>query len=146
MAKAASETQRARRLLLAALRTPRSLPALSLADWELLLRVARRARVLGRIESELAHAGLLEAIPARAAAHLRAARNVIEHRNTLISWEVNRLLWALKGIDQPLILLKGTAYLLAGLPPAAGRIFADIDLLVPEEQIGVIEERLVERG
>lgn len=146
MAKAASETQRARRLLLAALRTPTSLPALSLADWELLLRVARRARVLGRLEAELAHAGLLEEIPTRAAAHLRAARNVIEHRKTLISWEVNRLLWALKGIDQTLILLKGTAYLLAGLPPAAGRIFADVDLLVPEEQIGAIEERLLESG
>ena len=62
------------------------------------------------------------------------------------SWEVNRLLWALKDIDVPLILLKGAAYLLAGLPPARGRIFADVDLLVPEERIGEIEERLVERG
>jgi len=108
--------------------------------------MARRARVLGRLESDLARSGLLGIIPTRAAAHLRAARNVIAHRNTLISWEVNRLLWALKGIDVPLILLKGTAYLLAELPPARGRIFADVDLLVPEDRIGAIEERLVERG
>jgi hypothetical protein len=122
------------------------LPGLPPADWELLLRVARRARVLGRLESELARAGLLGAIPERAAGHLRAARNVIAHRNTLISWEVNRLLWALKGIDTPLILLKGSAYLLAELPPARGRIFADVDLLVPEERIGEVEQRLLERG
>ena len=146
MFRAACETRRAQRLLLEALQEPEKLPGLPPADWELLLRVARRVRVLGRLESDLERAGLLEEIPERAAAHLRAARNVISHRNTLISWEVNRLLWALKGIDVPLILLKGTAYLLAELPPARGRIFADVDLLVPERRIGEIEERLVERG
>jgi hypothetical protein len=146
MAKAANERLRARKLLLDALKMPEALPALPLADWELLLRVARRARVLGRMESALHHAGLLGDIPPRAAAHLRAARNVIAHRKTLISWEVNRLLWALKGINAPLILLKGTAYLLADLPPARGRIFADVDLLVPEDRVMEIEERLVERG
>ena len=61
--------------------------------------MARRVRLLGRIESDLSRAGLLENIPPRAAAHLRAARNVIEHRKTLVSWEVNRILWALKGIE-----------------------------------------------
>ena len=146
MAKVANERLRARKLLLDALKMPETLPALSLADWELLLRVARRARVLGRLESALHHAGLLGDIPPPVAAHLRAARNVIKHRKTLISWEVNRLLWALKGIDAPLILLKGTAYLLADLPPAQGRIFADVDLLVPEDRVREIEERLVERG
>ena len=146
MTKAASETRRAQRLLIEALRAPELLSALPPADWELLLRVARRARVLGRLESGLARAGLLGAIPPRAANHLRAARNVIAHRNTLISWEVNRLLWALKGIDVPLILLKGSAYLLAELPPARGRIFADVDLLVPEDRIAEIEDRLVDRG
>jgi hypothetical protein len=139
-------TRRAHRLLLGALKAPEQLPALPPADWELLLRVARRVRLLGRLESELSRLGLLGSIPARAAAHLRAARNVIEHRKTLVSWEVNRILWALKGIEVPLILLKGTGYLLAGLPPARGRIFADVDLLVPEERIGEVEERLVERG
>lgn len=64
----------------------------------------------------------------------------------MISWEVNRLLWALTGIDTPIILLKGAGYLLAGLPPASGRIFADVDLLVPEDMVPKIEERLVDRG
>jgi hypothetical protein len=146
MTKAASETRRAQQLLLDALKTPERLPALPAADWELLLRVARRVRLLGRLESDLTRADLLGGIPPRAAAHLRAARNVIEHRKTLVSWEVNRIRWALKGVEVPLILLKGTGYLLAGLPPARGRIFADVDLLVPEERIGEVEQRLVERG
>lgn len=146
MTESASETRRAQGLLLDALKTPAKLPALLPADWELLLRIARRARLLGRLESDLSLAGLLGDIPPRAAAHLRAARNVIEHRKTLVSWEVNRILWALKGIEGSLILLKGAGYLMAGLPPARGRIFADIDLLVPQERIGEVEDRLVERG
>jgi hypothetical protein len=146
MCKPATETQRAQSLLLTAIRTPEEVSTLPPADWELIVRVARRARLLGRLEADLSRAGLLAGIPARAAAHLRAARNVIEHRKTLINWEVNRLLWALKGIDVSLILLKGSAYVLADLPPARGRLFADVDILVPEDRIGEIEERLVGRG
>ena len=146
MGKRAIETERANRLLLTALRAPEKLTVLPSVDWELLLRVARRARLLGRLESDLARASLLEFIPPRAAAHLRAASNVIEHRKTLASWEVNRILWALKGLEMPLILLKGIGYVLAELPPARGRIFADVDLLVPEERVGEVEERLLARG
>lgn len=146
MGKRATATERAQRLLLAALKSPEKLPDVPSADWEVLLRVARRVRLLGRLEADLARAGLLERIPARAAAHLRAARNVIEHRKTLVSWEVNRLLWALNGLDIPLILLKGAGYVLADLPPARGRLFADVDLLVPEERIADVEARLVERN
>ena len=146
MANRGSEIARANQLLLTALRAPMELPALGNADWELLLRVARRSRLLGRLESDLSRAGLLESIPPRAAAHLKAARNVIEHRKTLTTWEVNRILWALEGMNVPLILLKGIAYVMADLPPARGRIFADVDVLVPEELIGRVEERLVARG
>lgn len=146
MTRATRDTQRAECLLLGALRLPESVMSMSFADWDLLLRVARRAKVLGRLEFDLARSGLLEMIPSRAANHLRAAHHVIAHRNTLISWEVNRLLWALRGIDTPIILLKGTGYLLAGLPPARGRIFADVDLLVPEDGVPAVEERLVDRG
>jgi hypothetical protein len=140
------ESQRAERLLLTALRLPHELPGLSDQDWELLVRVARRTRLLGRLESDLSTAGLLEHIPVRAATHLRAARNVITHRKTLVTWEVSRILWALGGLDSQIILLKGAAYVMASLPPERGRIFADVDLLVPEDVIGDIEQRLVERG
>ena len=146
MSKVARESRRAQGLLLGALTRPERLPALSPGDWELLVRVARRARLLGRLESDLSRLGLLDRIPARAATHLRAARNVIEHRKTLVSWEVNRILWALRGVEAPLILLKGAGYLLAGLPPSRGRIFADVDLLVPEAALGKVEQRLLERG
>lgn len=146
MAEPHDEAARAVHLLLTALRTPAALPALSLPDWDLLLRVARRARLLGRLEADLAVLGLLGAIPPKAAEHLRAARAVIAHRDTMIRWEVNRLLWALREVDVPLILLKGAAYVIAQLPPARGRLFADVDLLVPEAAVPPVEEALLARG
>ncbi|MFZ4701078.1 MAG: nucleotidyltransferase domain-containing protein [Candidatus Methylumidiphilus sp.] len=146
MGKVSLQTARANQILLDAILTPEKLPSLPPADWDLLIRVARRVRLLGRLEADLSNAGLLGMIPAKAAEHLRAARNVIEHRRTLVTWEVNRLLWALKGTDVPIILLKGAAYMVAGLPPAPGRLFADVDLLVPEERVAGIEEKLVSKG
>lgn len=146
MTEARRQSERANRLLLDAINAPASLPGLPPADWELLLRVARRVRLLGRLEADLARAGLLGSVPSRAADHLRASRNVIEHRRTLVAWEVNRILWALEGMDAPLVLLKGAAYVLADLPPAPGRLFADVDLLLPEGELPEVERRLVARG
>ncbi len=146
MGEAGAQAARARRLLLGALKAPADLPALPLTDWDLLLRVARRARLLGRIEADLAAARLLGAIPERAGNHLRAARNVVAHRHTLTTWEVDRLLWALEGVDVRLTLLKGIAYVMAGLPPARGRLFADVDLMVPEARIDEVEKTLLARG
>lgn len=146
MSNCPSPATHARSLLLAALTRPERLPELALSDWDLLLRVARRSRLLGRLEADLSEAGRLEQVPRRVADHLSAARNVIQHRNRLVAWEVNRLSWALKDIDCPLILLKGAAYVLANLPPARGRLFADVDVLVPEQRIGEIEKACLARG
>jgi hypothetical protein len=139
MTESARQTERANRLLLAALRTPEALPDWSLEDWDLLLRVARRTRLLGRLEAQLAALDRLDAIPERAANHLRSARNLVRHRHTLLTWELNRLLWATEGLDVPIIALKGVAYVLAELPAARGRFFADLDLLVPHADIPTIE-------
>lgn len=142
----ALETQRAQQLLLDAVRSPEKLPSLSMPDWELLVRVARRCRLLGRLEADLTRADLIDRIHPKVRDHLKASRHVIEHRKCLVSWEINRIVWALEGVDAPLILLKGAAYVLARLPPARGRIFADVDLLLPDLFVRVIEERLIERG
>jgi hypothetical protein len=42
--------------------------------------------------------------------------------------------------------LKGAAYVAAGLPAAAGRLFNDIDLLVPREQLPQAESALMLAG
>jgi hypothetical protein len=63
-----------------------------------------------------------------------------------VRFEVEQIRRALDGLGLPLILLKGAAYALAGLPPAAGRIFSDVDILVPKERIGEVEAALMLHG
>ena len=46
----------------------------------------------------------------------------------------------------PSLLLKGAAYALADLPPAAGRLFGDIDLLVPKALLPKVEAALMLAG
>jgi hypothetical protein len=141
-----SAARRASALLMSALRFPETLAELAPDDWDLLLRVARSKRLLGRLYANLARLDLLAAIPPGAATQLRAARNLIQHRQTVLTWELDRVLWALDGLEVPVVALKGTAYVIAGLPPAAGRFFADLDLLVPLSHIEEVERRLLQRG
>ncbi len=133
-------------LLLQALRHPASLQDISNQDWELLLRLARRARLLGFLAVELGHAALLDKIPQRVANHLRSGLIQAQKFQQLARWELDRLLWALGKNRPPVIVLKGMAYLLAGLPNSAGRVFADLDLLVSAENLQAIESTLLAKG
>ncbi len=56
------------------------------------------------------------------------------------------MLQGLSRMDIPVILLKGTAYLLAGLPAARGRIFNDVDILVPRDALEEVERNLFLAG
>jgi hypothetical protein len=46
----------------------------------------------------------------------------------------------------PVILLKGIAYVMAGLPPARGRLFHDVDIMVPKEKLDMTERTLFRYG
>jgi hypothetical protein len=52
----------------------------------------------------------------------------------------------LVGRDIPLVLLKGAAYVMAGLPVARGRLFSDVDILVPKEALEDVETLLKRHG
>ncbi|MBK1693741.1 hypothetical protein CKO09_03160 [Chromatium weissei] len=141
-----SPAHHARTLLINAVRFPETLPQLTITDWNLLLRIARSKRLLGRLYADLEQLKLLETIPPAAAAQLQAAHNLVQHRHTVLTWELNRILWALNELNVPIIALKGTAYIIAKLPPAAGRFFADLDILVPIARIAEVEQKLTEKG
>jgi hypothetical protein len=50
-----------------------------------------------------------------------------------------------RDVDVPVI-LKGAAYVLAELPPAAGRLSSDVDIMVPKETLGAVEAALHRDG
>jgi hypothetical protein len=133
-------------LLVQLLRRPASCLDWQEPDWELLLKQARRANLLPRVAELLGQAGLLERLPQAPREHLAGARLLSDSQLRAVHWEARQIRHALRELDAPVVLLKGAAYALDGLPPAAGRIFSDVDILVPREKLASTEAALMLEG
>ena len=133
-------------LLIEVLRDPARLGTLALRDWDLLLRQAASADMSATLLGLVEEAGLLDQVPAAAREHLEWTRVVATRHRRAVRFEVTQIGRALAGLGLPLLLLKGAAYAMAGLPPAAGRMFSDVDILVPKERIGEVEAALMLHG
>ena len=144
---AQSHTKIVRELLVIALNDPGAVATMTAPDLDLLLRVARRARVLGKLAALLQDAGGFESLPETARDQLQSAMVLAESRARLALWELDRISWALSDCEVAnCIAMKGCAYLLLDLPIARGRIFADVDLMLPESALKDVEEHLNKRG
>ena len=133
-------------ILLTALSDPVQAVSFGAEEWDLLLRLARRTRLLGRIAVCMDDSGLLEKVPAKVVDHFTAARVIVDQHQRMACWEINRILQAIHGIAGPVVLLKGSAYILAGLPPSRGRLLSDVDLLVPAVSLDRFEQMLLGNG
>ena len=102
--------------------------------------------MLARLAVVLTEAGVFNDVPFRARRQMHAAGIAALSTQTAVRFEVNRLLRALGGIEVPLLLMKGCAYVHAGLPAARGRFIGDVDLMVPRARIDEVEQRLLASG
>ena len=135
------------RQLLAALREPRLLAEWPAREAGALLPRLRRLRLLGYCAARLQQGAVLAACGATVGAQLESALVVAEARARQARWELDRIGRALgAGRPQPLVALKGCAYLLARLPHAHGRLFADVDLLMARTALDDVEARLKHAG
>lgn len=134
------------RLLRNALIEPAFVVKYTVPEWELLLRLARRVKLLGFLAIELEKRALLDKIPVRAANQLRSGLIRAKKLQQQAHWELNRITWALKDTQIPMIVLKGAAYTLAKLPSSAGRFFVDLDIMVPKEHLDQVEAVLLKKG
>ncbi|MFT3820230.1 MAG: nucleotidyltransferase family protein [Rubrivivax sp.] len=132
--------------LLTPLWTAAAAPALSGRQWEQLLSQARRAKLLARLGLFVAGRGWAGGVPAGAQVQFDNALKHIRRLHDQTQWELDRIGHALAALPGPVVLLKGAAYVAAGLPPAPGRLFNDIDLMVPREQIRAAEQALFAAG
>ncbi|WP_341645743.1 nucleotidyltransferase domain-containing protein [Thauera sp. SDU_THAU2] len=128
------------------LREPASAHAMGLGDWEGVIRLARAARLHATLGCRLmVNPALWAAVPEQPRGHLQAAMNFAAHRRHLLELELRTLADVLPpGID--VVLLKGAAYQMQGLPSADGRIAADIDLLVRRADLDAVEAALAAEG
>lgn len=133
-------------LLLQAWRDPERVSGLGAAEWDVLLRQAERTKLLSALGAMLEERGLLGRLPAQAREHILWWKPIgVRHRQG-VRYEVMLIQKALRELGLPLVLLKGAAYTLAGLPPAPGRLFNDIDILVPKAMLGETEAALMLHG
>lgn len=127
-------------LLIRVLRDAGTARALSMSEWDLLVRQARHANLLGRLHHRLGAAGV--DVPERPARHLQSAATMAARQHLSVHYEVAVLLQVLQPLQQPLILLKGAAYVMAGLPASSGRVFSDVDILLPHAALAEAESLL----
>lgn len=133
-------------LLVRVLRDPRVVPGLDAAGWDLLLRQADAANVDALLLALLEDAGLFDLVPAAPRAHLEWTRVGAAGHARAARYEVRQIGRALADLGLPLILLKGAAYAMAGLDAGRGRLFSDIDILVPKARLPEVEAALMMHG
>jgi hypothetical protein len=125
---------------------PKFALTLTLPQWGVLMGQARQANVLARLGFLLQDAGLLEKIPAQPLAHIQSALTFSARFTLSLQWEIDCIETALAAVDAPIIYLKGCAYHVAGNRAAKGRIFSDVDILVPEAKLPEVEAALIKAG
>jgi len=125
---------------------PHRCPQWTAREWEAVLGQARQSRLLGRLAVHFDEQGWLPPVSHGPFLHLESGLRLTQRQQHEVRWEVSRIAHALRHVATPVVLLKGTAYLMADLPPARGRLFSDVDLLVPRQQIAMVESAMFAAG
>ncbi len=133
---------RAASLLAGVLRAPEQAAHLSVKDWTEVITVARAEQLVGSLAIRLAGQKVPEAVRRR----LNDARIALAHAQTQARWEVEMTQRAFHSAGYPVVLLKGCAYIIAGLEAGDGRFVGDLDILLPRRQLDDAERRLLAAG
>lgn len=111
-------------------------------QWDLAIRQARKANLLATLAFRLQDAQAFDGIPIAVKIHLLSAKAVWERQTNAVKWEVYHLQKAFESLQVPIVLLKGAAYSITGLPAARGRFYGDIDLIVDKAHLEKCERAL----
>jgi hypothetical protein len=134
-----------RSALLAFLADRRSVECQDEQDWSLLFAEARACGLTARLAAELEAAPPVS-MPKAFRAHLLAANRQGKALVDDVRRELHHVGSALASVGTKVVLLKGAAYVAAGLPSARGRVFSDIDVLVERGAIAETEATLMLAG
>jgi hypothetical protein len=130
--------------LLAAFREPQQLGSLTIEQWNLLLKSARRTELLSRLACRVG-AGTA-AYPARIRDYVASGHVSAVETARAVRWEIEQIHRALVPLSARVILLKGAAYYALELPISRGRFINDIDILVPRDELQRAEQQLRAHG
>lgn len=133
-------------ILLRALRDPKQVASFTLPEWDLLLRQSNSANLTPTLLACIGEAEVLEQVPPQPRSQLEWVRPLAERHRQAARFEVDCIRTALRQTGLPLILLKGAAYTMAGLRAGEGRLYGDIDILVPKDRLDDVEAALMLHG
>lgn len=133
-------------LLQQMLLNPSLILSLNNNQYNQLLSEGRSSRLLASLGFELQSSGLDREIPSGIYRHFKSALLVHEKQKRDLAYDCEKIRLALDSINEKLVLLKGGAYLLAGLPAGRGRLITDIDIIVPRNRIEAAEQALIGYG
>lgn len=133
-------------VLLRVWRDPGSLSALTLDDWDPLIRLARRADLLARVAWVVRREGQWHGVPEPVRRHLEAAELLCQRQHDELRFELQDIARVLHTLPSPVLVLKGAAYVCAGWEAGRGRAAGDVDILVSNECLDEAESRLTQQG
>jgi Uncharacterised nucleotidyltransferase len=90
--------------------------------------------------------GSFDLVPEGPRSHLRAALALARAQHTEAMRELDYIERAVAPTGIVPVLLKGTAYVASGALSAMGRVFGDIDIMVPREHLPTVEAALMSHG
>jgi hypothetical protein len=129
-------------LLVEALRDPSSTRMLDASGWTALIAMARAEQLMGTLAQRLKS----ESLPPKVAEICADARLNAEYQRRSALWEAECARRALAGYHGKVVLLKGTAYVAAGLQAGDGRSIGDLDILVARIDLPQVEAALLAAG
>jgi len=131
------------RILTRALVDPATTVAFGAEDWTSLMAMARAEQLMGSLAHRLDG---LDHLPEKVAQLCADARQSADHARRQALWEAEMARRVLAPLGEPVALLKGTAYVAAGLSAGVGRSIGDLDILVRRDALDAVEQVLIEQG
>lgn len=127
-------------------RQTEALPEWTEKDWEIVLGQAGFAGVAGKLAQHYSDRNCLKHVPSRPRNYLEGWIRLVDRQRHEIRFEVDAIAQACRETGSQVVLLKGAAYLMANLPNSRGRLFSDIDIMVPRARLDEVEGALFKNG
>ena len=135
-----------KRRLLELLRNPETLPGVTGTEWNALVPVLRRERLLSQLGAFARRTGVFDQLPGTLQDLCRGSAARVEHTRRLSLYIAEEITQSLSADGIRVALLKGAAYAAAGYNFADGRMFSDLDILVRREDMADTEVVLRKAG
>jgi len=139
-------TKETRILLLNIWCNPKLALALTVPEQNILIRQSMSAYVCAQLWKKLLESNSTSNFCKKAVLHFSSAVLVADRQVEQGRYEIAKLATLAKNKKLNFTLLKGAAYIAKSLPNASGRLYSDIDLLVPKKDLNFAESELMLQG